>query len=113
MASSAATTQILIQHKLIERHSLHKHATGAVRPIDQFEVTLKQTVFAWGTMNRNISIIELAFLSVLNKREVILVNLSCCSIRQFHMPIISLDIGNINIIALLVEEGVESLCRAQ
>ena len=52
------TAQILIEHELIESHSLHQHTTGTVGQIDQIEVTLQQAVLTRSAMNGDIGIVE-------------------------------------------------------
>ena len=74
---------------------------------------MQQTVLTWSTMDSDIGIIEQLGLSVLYKGEIVAVNLGCRTVMQFNMPILSLDVNDIDIITLLVEEGVKSLSRAQ
>ena len=64
-------------------------------------------------MNGDIGIVKQTGLAVLYKREVVTVNLGRSAIRQIDVPILSLDVDNIDIVALLVEKRIESLCGAQ
>ena len=107
------TTQILVKYELIESHCLYQHAAGAIWHVNQIKVALQQPVLTWSTMDSDIGIIEQLGLSVLYKGEIVAVNLGCRTVMQFNMPILSLDVNDIDIITLLVEEGVKSLSRAQ
>ena len=71
----------MIQDKLIKRHGLHQYTTRGIRQSDQIEITLKQAILTWGAMNGNIGIIKKTRLAILDKREIIAVDLSRGAIR--------------------------------
>ena len=102
----AIATQILIQHELVEGHRLHQYPTGTVGDADEVEIALQHTVLTRCTVNGDIGIVEQFRFPVLHKREVVAVDLGRRTVRQFHMPVLSLDIYDIYIVALLVEERV-------
>ena len=61
-------------------------------------------------MNGDIGIVEELGLAVFYKREVVTVNACRNASRQFDVPVLSFDVYDIYVIALLVKEGLESLC---
>ena len=107
--TDTVAAQILVQHELIERHRLNQYATGRVRQSDEVKVTLQDTILARCTMNGDIGVVKEGGLAVYHEREIVAVNLGRQTVGQFNMPVLSLDINDIDVIALLVEEGVESL----
>ena len=64
-------------------------------------------------MDGDIGVVEQFGLAVLDEGEIVAVNLGCRAVMQFDMPVLTFDINDIDIVTLLVEEGVKSLCRAQ
>ena len=64
-------------------------------------------------MYGNIGIVEDYSLAVMYERKVVLVNLGGISVRKVYVPVLSgLYHYKINVVALLVEERVDTLCRA-
>ena len=61
-------------------------------------------------MDGNVCIVEQRRLAILNKREVVAVDFCRNATWQFHMPVLAFDVYDIDVIALLVKEGVDSLC---
>src|SRR5574344_1478795 len=74
------TTQILVQDKLIECHCFHQHTACRIRKMNQFEITLQDTIFTRSSVNCDISEIRLYEFPVFHKRKVITVYLCCHSI---------------------------------
>ena len=60
-------------------------------------------------MNGDIGIVEALCLAVLYKREIVTIDGSCCTVMQFNVPFLSFDIHNIDIIPLLIKEGIKTL----
>ena len=79
--------------------------------MQQFEVALHNTVFARCAVYGDV--VEDYSLAVMHEREVVLVNLGGIAVRKVYVPILSgLNHYEIYVVALLVEEGVDALCRA-
>ena len=80
--------------------------------MDEFEISLQDTVLARCAVDGDVGIVELHELSVVHKREVVAVDWCPCAVGEFHAPVIAFHLNDIYIVALLVEERIESLCRA-
>ena len=74
--------------------------------MNQLEIALHHTIFSWLPMDGYVCIIEGNNLSILQEREVILVNWCCNATWKFNMPVHSLYIYDINIVPFLVKEGI-------
>ena len=109
----AVTAQILVEHELVESHRLDEYAAGAVRQVDEFEIALEDTVFPRCAVDGDVGIIENHFLTVLEEGEIVAVNLSRSAIGEVHMPVLSFDIDDIDVVAHFVEEGIEALGRPE
>ena len=103
----------MIENKLIESHCLNQHTTSGIRKSDQIKIALKQPILTRSAMNSNIGIIEKTGFTILDKREIITVYLSRSTIRQFYMPVLPLDVHNIDIVTFLVKKRKKALCRTQ
>ena len=77
--------------------------------MNQVEIALHYTILTRLTMNRNIRIIKILALSILDKREIILVNFGSITIIKGYMPVGALDIDYIYVIALFIKERVQTL----
>ena len=77
--------------------------------MNQVEIALHYTILTRLTMNRNIRIIKILALSILDKREIILVNFGSITIIKGYMLVGALDIDYIYVIALFIKERVQAL----
>lgn len=107
------TAQILVEHKLVECHGLDEHATGGVRQVYQFEISLQYSVLARCAVYGDVCVFKEHEFAVLLEREVVAVDGRRCPVVQFHMPVKTFHVYDIHVVAFLVEERVESLRRAQ
>ena len=81
--------------------------------MQQLEVALHNTVFARCAVYGDVGIVEDYSLAVMHERKVVLVNLGGIAVRKVYVPVLSgLNHYEIYVVALLVEEGVDALCRA-
>ena len=104
---------VVVQRKLVESQRLDEYGTGGIRYVEQVEISLHDAILARCAVNGDIGIVEPYGLSIEFEREFVLVNPLCGTVGQINMPVGILDIDDIDIVAVVVEEGVESLCRAQ
>ena len=70
------TTQIVVEHILVEGHCLYQHTTCRIWQVDEVEVALHHTILTRLSVDGDISIIEIDMLAVFHKREVVLVNIN-------------------------------------
>ena len=111
--TNTIAAQILVKHKLVESHSLNQYTTSGIGNVYEVEIALQDTILTWSAMNGDIGIVEELGLAVFHKREVIAVDLCRDTTRQFHVPVLTLDIDDIHIVSLFVEERKETLSRTQ
>ena len=109
----AIASEILVQYELVECHCLHQHSACRVRQMNKFEIALQYSVLSRGTVYGYIGIIKLHEFAVFHKREVVTVYWCESTVVQFHVPVVTLHVYDINIVTLFVKERIESLCRAQ
>ena len=81
---------------------------GALCAIE-VEVALHHTILTRLSVDGDISIIEIDMLAVHNERKIVLVNLDSLTIIQSDMPVGTLHIDEINIVALFIKERVQTL----
>ena len=105
----AKATEIIVEHILVKGHGLDKHATGRVRQVDEVEVTLHHTILARLSVYRDISIVEINLLTIFLEREIIFVDVGSLAILEGNMPVSSLHIHNVYVIALFIKERVQAL----
>ena len=103
------TAQIIIEHILIKSHCLYQNTACRVWQMDEVEVALHHTILTRLSVDGDISIIEIDMLAVHNERKIVLVNLDSLTIIQSDMPVGTLHIDEINIVALFIKERVQTL----
>ena len=77
--------------------------------MDEVKVALHHTILTRLSVDGDISIIEIDMLAVHNERKIVLVNLDSLTIIQSNMPVGTLHIDEINIVALFIKERVQTL----
>ena len=106
-------THVVVQRKLIERQRLNEYGTCGIRHMEQVEISLHDAILARCAVDGDIGIVEPHGFSIKLEREAVLVYPLCGAIGQVHMPVGVFHINDIDIVAIMVEERVESLCGAQ
>ena len=81
--------------------------------MSQFEESLQNAILTWCAMDGDVGIIELHKASVLHKRKIVAVDGRRGAVGQFHMPVGTSHNDDIDIVTILVEEGIKPLCRTQ
>ena len=64
-------------------------------------------------MNGDIGIVEKTQLAVFTEGEIILVNGCLRTVWQVHLPVGTIHIDDVNVIAFLIEERIKALCRTK
>ena len=100
----AKTTQVIVEHILVEGHCLYQHTTCRVWQVDKVEVSLHHTILTRLSVDGNISIIEVYMLAILYERKVVLIDFGSLAIIESHVPVGTLYIDQVNIVSLFVEE---------
>ena len=100
----AKTTQVVVEHILVEGHCLYQHTTCRIWQVDKVEVSLHHTILTRLSVDGDISIVEIDMLAILYERKVVLIDFGCLAIIESHVPVGALYIDEIDMITLLVEE---------
>ena len=77
--------------------------------MQQLKVALQHAILTRCAVYCDVGIIEDYGLSVMNEREIVLVDSCRCAVLQVNMPVQALHIDDIYVITFLVEERVQSL----
>ena len=77
--------------------------------MDEVEVALHHTVLTWLSVDGDVSVIEVSALAILEERKVVLIYFGCLAVVKCHMPVGAFHIDEVDIIALFVEERVQTL----
>ena len=109
----AKAAEIVVEHIFIERKSLNKHTAGRVRQMNEVEIALHHAVFAGLAVNGDIGVVEIDGGAGLHKRKVVFVDGHDVSVVKVDMPVGAFYIDDVDMIPLLVEEGIQPLRRAQ
>ena len=81
--------------------------------MDQVEISLHDAVLARRAVDGDVGIVKHDSLAVLSdERKVVAIYLGYITIIEGHVPVLPSHIDNIDVVALLVKKGIESLCRA-
>ena len=106
----AETTEVVVEHELIEGHGLDKHSTRRIGQMDEVEVSLNRAVLAWLSVDSDICIVEHHDLTLLiDEGEVVTVDRCRRAVLEIDVPVLSLDVDDVDVVLLLIEEGVKSL----
>ena len=105
--------KVFVQDIFVEGQRLHQYAAGAIGQVEEFEIALHDTILARSTVDGDIGIVEPDGLAVEFEGEIVLVDFRRLATLQIHMPVEAFDIDDIDIVAFFVEEGIDTLCRAQ
>src|SRR3712207_193343 len=105
----AKATQVVIEYVFVKGHCLHQNAAGTVGNAQELKVTLHQSVLTGLSVDGDIGVIKEHCLTVEQEREVVFVDLGSFSILQIHVPILTFDVNDVDVVLLFVEKRIESL----
>ena len=111
--STTEGLQVVIQCELVESQRLDQHVASRVRQTDHVKITLQHTVLARSAMNGDIGIVKTDFFTILQEREIILVDDRFLTVGQVHMPVILPNHDDINVVTVMVKRIEKPLCRTQ
>ena len=81
--------------------------------MNEVEISLHDAILTRLSVDGDVGIIKKDRFPVMLEREVVLINGCRGTITKVDMPVSSFHINDIDIVFLLVEKGIKSLCRAQ
>ena len=109
----AKGAQVVVQCKLLEGQCFDEHGAGGVGQVEQVEVALHDAVLARCAMYGDVGVVEPHGLAFELEGEVVLVDLLCRAVGQVHVPVGAFDVDDEDVVTVVIEEGVQSLSRAQ